>query len=225
MAPQCVADPGASPSKNSHISRKSNASQTAQLKGLIPNTVDTATASALLSELSRPYADAGESGYIYVFWLTPASRQTTPPVDAARSLLTPPSPSRGCARSGQPSDVESQFADPSGSRTPTILLKIGRAANHQCGYDIELLRYYAYLPGASNASATGQVPRMTPHCRRVERLIHLELAGMGHRANLGTCETCARDHREWFEVETTRNGIRRVYDVIRRWVEWDEATA
>ncbi|KND87418.1 hypothetical protein TOPH_07926 [Tolypocladium ophioglossoides CBS 100239] len=225
-----------SPGKNSHASKESNASQTAQFKDLIPDTVDTATASALLAELSRPYADAEEAGYIYMFWLTPASKQTAPPVDAARSLLAPPSPARGgaAARSRRPSDVLSQFADASGtSGRSTMLLKIGRAANvqrrmnqwqRQCGYDIEMLRYYPYLPGASDA-ATGQVPRRTPHCRRVERLVHLELAGRGLHASLATCESCGRDHREWFQVEATREGIRGVDDVIRRWVEWDETTA
>lgn len=228
---------GASPGKNSTMSKKSNASRTAQFKDLIPDTVDTATASALLAELSRPYADAEEAGYVYMFWLTPASKQTAPPVDAARSLLAPPSPARGAAgsRSRRPSDVVSQFADPSGtSGRSTMLLKIGRAANvqrrmnqwqRQCGYDIEMLRYYPYLPGASDASATGQVPRMTPHCRRVERLVHLELAGRGLHASLATCESCGRDHREWFQVEATREGIRAVDDVIRRWVEWDETIA
>ncbi|POR39273.1 Uncharacterized protein TPAR_00526 [Tolypocladium paradoxum] len=227
----------ASPGKNSYMSRKSKASQTAQFKDLIPDTVDTATASALLAELSRPYADAEEAGYIYMFWLTPASKQTAPPVDAARSLLAPPSPARGATapRSRRPSDVVSQFADPSGaSGRSTMLLKIGRAANvqrrmnqwqRQCGHDIEMLRYYPYLPGASDASATGPPPRTTPHCRRVERLIHLELAGRGLHASLATCESCGRDHREWFQVEATREGIRGVDAVIRRWVEWDEATA
>ncbi|ODA79041.1 hypothetical protein RJ55_04632 [Drechmeria coniospora] len=219
--------------------RDSDASQMAHVKDLIPDTLDPATASALLAELSRPYADAEEAGYIYMFWLTPASRQSAPPVDAARSLLASPksSPARAGGRTRRPSDVVSQFAAPSGGGgSARMLLKIGRAANvqrrmnqwqRQCGYDIEMLRYYPYLPGASDVSpsARSQLPRTTPHCRRVERLIHLELAGMGHRANLGTCDTCARDHREWFEVETTREGIRKIDKVIRRWVEWDEASS
>ncbi|PNY29696.1 Uncharacterized protein TCAP_00382, partial [Tolypocladium capitatum] len=87
----------ASPGRNSHPSKESDASQTARFRDLIPDTVDTATASALLAELSRPYADAEEAGYIYMFWLTPASKQVAPPVDAARCLLAPPSPARGAA--------------------------------------------------------------------------------------------------------------------------------
>ncbi|GJN76459.1 SpvB domain-containing protein [Purpureocillium lilacinum] len=225
-------DAATSPGKSSHRSRRSNASQTARLKDLIPDTVDATTASALLAELARPYADAEEPGYIYMFWLTPASRQAAPPVDAARSLLSPPSAPSSRRR---PSDVVSQFADPgAGTGEATMLLKIGRAANvqrrmnqwqRQCGYDIEMLRYYPYVAGASDASAAstgGAAPRTTPHCRRVERLVHLELAGMGLRAAMGSCEACGRDHREWFEVAATREGIRRVDDVIRRWVEWDE---
>ncbi|KAJ6437703.1 SpvB domain-containing protein [Purpureocillium lavendulum] len=226
-------DAATSPGKQSHRSRKSNTSQTARLKDLIPDTVDAATASALLAELARPYADAEEPGYIYMFWLTPASRQAAPPVDAARSLLSPPS-TPASHRRRRPSDVVSRFADPdAGTGKATMLLKIGRAANvqrrmnqwqRQCGYDIEMLRYYPYVAGASDASATSGAgaPRMTPHCRRVERLVHLELAEMGLRAAMGSCEACGRDHREWFEVVATREDVRRVDDVIRRWVEWDE---
>lgn len=92
----------------------------------------------------------------------------------------------------------------------------------QCGYDLEMLRYYPYVPGTGTGSASSSsnsTPRTTPHCKRVERLIHIELAGMGMRANMETCEACGRDHREWFEVEATRSGVRKVDDVVRRWVE------
>lgn len=217
-----------SPGKASYRSRKSTASQTARAKDYIPDSLDPATASAVMAELARPYVDSEEAGYIYMFWLTPAS-DPAPPVDAARSLLAPPSPA---PRSRRASDVVSTFAKSSGgTSSKTMVLKIGRAANvqrrmnqwqRQCGYDIEMLRYYPYLPGASESS--GVVPHMTPHAHRVERLIHIELAGMGLRANLGTCDACGRDHREWFEVDATREGIRRVDDVVRRWIDWDEAS-
>ncbi|CAM1502740.1 Fc.00g075160.m01.CDS01 [Cosmosporella sp. VM-42] len=217
-----------SPGKSSYRSRKSTGSQTAQIKDVIPDSLDTPTASALMTELARPFVDSEEAGYIYMFWLTPAS-DSAPPVDAARSLLAPPSP-RNAARSRRPSDIVSSFAGNStGTASKTMVLKIGRAANvqrrmnqwqRQCGYDIEMLRYYPYLPGASESS--GAVPRMTPHAHRVERLVHIELAGMGLRARQGTCNACGRDHREWFEVEATRDGIRRVDEIVRRWVEWDE---
>jgi hypothetical protein len=110
-----------------------------------------------------------------------------------------------------------------------MLLKIGRASNvqrrmqqwsRQCGYEIEVLRYYPYLPGSSEAS--GEMPRMTPHAHRVERLVHIELAGMGLRAVRASCEACGRDHREWFEVDASREGVGKVDEVIRRWVGWDE---
>ena len=197
------------------LRRPPRQSPTAQLKRLIPNSVDAATASALLAELTKPLAD--EPGYIYMFWLTPASK-AHPPVDAARSLLAPPSPTR----SRRPSDIVSEYT---GQSKATMLLKIGRAANvqrrmnqwqRQCGYDIEMLRYYPYVQTAA--------PRTTPHCRRVERLIHIELAGMGLKAAMGACETCGRDHREWFEVRATREGVRSVDEVVRRWVAWDEGS-
>ncbi|KAK7426455.1 hypothetical protein QQZ08_007050 [Neonectria magnoliae] len=221
----------ASPGKNSNRSRKSTTSQTAQVKNLIPDTLDPPTASALMTELSRPYGNSEEAGFIYMFWLTPVS-DAAPPVDAARSLLTPPSPAGG-TRSRRPSDVMSRFADQSSAtKDKKMVLKIGRAANvqrrmnqwqRQCGYDIEMLRYYPYLPGSSESS--GVVPHMTPHCHRVERLVHIELAGLGLRANKDNCDACGRDHREWFEVEATRDGVRKVDEVIRRWVEWDDANS
>lgn len=220
----------ASPGKSSYRSRKSTSSHTAQLKDLIPDDIDAATASALMAELSRPYVDSEEPGYIYMFWLTPTT-DAAPPVDAARSLLAPPSPAGAPSRSRRPSDVVSRFADNSNATgSKTIILKIGRAANvqrrmnqwqQQCGYDLEMLRYYPYT--SASLVARGNTPRTTPHCKRVERLIHIELTGMGMRANLETCEACGRDHREWFEVDASRVGIRKVDDIVRRWVEWDEA--
>ncbi|KAF7562789.1 hypothetical protein G7046_g1311 [Stylonectria norvegica] len=209
----------ASPSKSSHHSRQSTASHTAQMKDLIPNSLDAPTASALMAELARPYVESEEAGFIYMFWLTPVS-DSAPPVAAARSLLAPPSPA-GATRSRRASDVVSSFAGKSsGTKDTTMVLKIGRASNvqrrmnqwqRQCGYDIEMLRYYPYLPGSSESS--GVVPHMTPHCHRVERLVHIELAGMGLRAKLGQCDACGRDHREWFEVEAIRGGIQKVDEV------------
>ncbi|KAL2754208.1 hypothetical protein ACRALDRAFT_1063118 [Sodiomyces alcalophilus JCM 7366] len=191
-----------------------------------------------MAELARPYVDSEEPGYIYMFWMTPSSDPARPPVDAARSLLAPPSPpssstTTAAARRRRPSDVISSYArNTNGSdngKKETMLLKIGRAANvqrrmqqwsRQCGYDVEVIRYYPYLPSGSEGAR--QTPRMTPHCHRVERLVNIELAGMELRAMRGSCETCGREHREWFEVEASRRGIRTVDEVIRRWVEWDE---
>jgi hypothetical protein len=216
----------ASPSKSSYRSRKSTASQTAQLKDLVPDNVEASAASAILAELAKPYVDSEEPGYIYMFWLTPASEAAKPPVDAARSLLAPPSPAGG-ARSRRPSDVVSRFAANSNATdSKTIILKIGRAANvqrrmnqwqRQCGYDLEMLRYYPLVSGNKS-------PRKTPHAKRVERLIHLELAGLGMRACMDACEACGRDHREWFEVDASRSGVKQVDEVVRRWVEWDEGS-
>ncbi|KAG5961587.1 hypothetical protein E4U58_004188 [Claviceps cyperi] len=232
-----ISTPNAPLGQGSYQSGKSTLSQTARFKHLLPDTLDVTTASALMAELAKPHTDSEEGGYIYMFWLTPGTQKSKPPTEAARSLLAPPSvPSAG--RSRRASDVVSSFAaaDFGGRKTgqKTMLLKIGRAANvqrrmnqwqRQCGYDIEMLRYYPYVSGVDDdRPGTGRTPRMTPHCRKVERLIHIELTGMGLRADMSTCEACGREHREWFEVQASRDGIRAVDEVIRRWISWDEGS-
>ncbi|KAH6622139.1 meiotically up-regulated gene 113-domain-containing protein [Boeremia exigua] len=133
----------------------------------------------------------------------------------------------------------------------TILLKIGRANNvhrrmnewtRQCGYSLSLVRFYPHVssstptpspqvsPAASRrqsaqnvdqsrrASDAGTV-RKVPTVMRVERMIHLELA---QQRVMKKCEACGKQHQEWFEVEATRDGIKKIDQVIKRWVEWAE---
>lgn len=177
-----------------------------------------------MAELARPHVESDTKGYIYMFWLPPTGTKAAAPVDAARDLLSSDPPTqRPSQRSRRASEVVSTFATSNRAHTKkTMVLKIGRAANvqrrmnqwqRQCGRDVEVLRVYPYAPSS---------PRATPHAHRVERLIHLELSGMGMRADLGSCDACGREHREWFEVEANRAAVREVDAVIRRWVEWDE---
>lgn len=237
--------PHSSPAKlspNSHrpsSSRPSNwGLSPAPLELMHPST-DPQTSSLLLAELARGYVESEEPGYIYMFWMTPPSK-LKPPGDAARSLLSSSRGSGTRERGGsRSSDVVGDFttrgADGKGGKGKgTMLLKIGRASNvqrrmnewsRQCDYEIEVLRFYPYSPHHSSASsvhAPKAPPRMTPHVKKVERMIHIELQGMGLRADRGACEVCGREHREWFEVEGSRRGVGRVDEVIRRWVEWDE---
>ncbi|KAI1513427.1 T5orf172 domain containing protein [Pyrenophora tritici-repentis] len=124
----------------------------------------------------------------------------------------------------------------------TILLKIGRANNvhrrmnewsRQCGYSLSLVRYYPYVPSCSPSPSPAPSPsrhpassspsptvRKVPHAMRVERLIHLELSA---QRVIKQCEACGKAHKEWFEVEASREGVRGVDEVVRRWVKWDEA--
>lgn len=212
---------------------------------LIPPSASPEVASRLLAELAKPVSDQDDAGYIYMFWLTPTDVDASPPVDAARSLLAPPSKPGG--RSRRPSDVLASFAsataDPkTNGKKKTILLKIGRATNvqrrlnewtRQCGYDLSLIRYYPYIPssspGASPSSARSSaslVPRKVPHSHKVERLVHIELQGLGLRvADREKCDSCGREHREWFEVDASRKGVEEVDQIIRRWADWDEGRA
>ena len=119
----------------------------------------------------------------------------------------------------------------------------------QCGHTPTLIRWYPYVPSSSSpsspVSATArasthgglasspknspmapQFPisavtgRKVPHVHRVERLIHIELSD---QRVLHQCKACGKEHREWFEVEATRKGVKFVDAVIKRWVTWADA--
>ncbi|KAK8031955.1 hypothetical protein PG990_001689 [Apiospora arundinis] len=208
----------------------STGSETSQYLSLIPASASPETASHLMAEMAKPISKTDEAGYIYIFWLTPESEQADEPAEAARSLLAPPT----AGRQRRTSDVLESYAtkrSPAAGATnknKTILLKIGRANNvqrrlnewkRQCGFNISLIRYYPYV--SSNAPSE---PRKMPHSHKVERLIHIELEGLGMRvSDKGNCESCGRAHKEWFEVDANRKGIEMVDEVVRRWSDWDEA--
>ena len=211
---------------------KSN-SQTQTLLSLIPPTLSPQTTSALLAELSRPISPHDEAGYIYIFWLTPESEASKPDDETASSLLddddddftTTPT------RHQRTSTALQRYASVrKATEHRTVLLKIGRAANvhrrmsqwtKQCGQNITLIRYYPYTSAQLKTSTQTQPQdRKVPHVTRVERLIHLELAEK--RAQKDACEQCGREHREWFEVEASKKGLRGVDEVLRRWVGWAE---
>ncbi len=114
----------------------------------------------------------------------------------------------------------------------------------QCGYSLSLVRYYPYVPsGASPSPSPKASPaqsrrgssqnvrpsdplrrvsegvRKVPHVHRVERLIHLEL---GEQRIVKKCDACGKEHREWFQVEASREGVKKVDEIIKRWVDWAE---
>lgn len=207
-------------------------SRTGELLALIPSSTSPQTTALLLAELAKPVSDLDSEGFIYMFWLTPESVPAPPPSETASSLLAPPSrPEPGQRRT---SDVLKTFATavPNTANKKTIMLKIGRAQNvqrrlnqwtRQCGYDLSLIRYYPYHP-TSNENEPPRTPRKVPFAHKVERLIHIELNGQRAQGS-GKCKACGKDHREWFEVDASRNGVRAVDEVIRRWVDWSERDA
>ncbi|MCJ1340762.1 hypothetical protein MMC09_006058 [Bachmanniomyces sp. S44760] len=111
----------------------------------------------------------------------------------------------------------------------------------QCGHELSLVRYYPHPPHYSSTPSTNSPfppsplspsplhhpspsspspspshPSMKiPHPILIERLIHIELAS---KRVLRDCSACGRCHREWFEIEASREGLRGVDDVVRRWV-------
>ena len=198
-------------------------SHTQTLLSLIPPTLSPQTTSALLAELAKPVSAHDEEGWIYIFWLTPHTT-TAPDAASVSSLL---------AASPQPQRRASEVLSQGSTASKTILLKIGRASNvqrrmnewtKQCGYNLSLVRYYPYLPSSpipspNHRRQSGDAPHKVPHAHKVERLIHLELAD--RRVKRG-CAACGKEHREWFEVAGTREGVKGVDEVVRRWVGWAE---
>lgn len=212
---------------------RDTSSRTGEFLSLIPTLASPQTTAQLLAELAKPVSELDNEGYIYMFWLTPESAPAAPPSETASSLLAPPlRPMPGQRRT---SDVLKTFATtlPDSANKKTILLKIGRAQNvyrrlnqwtKQCGYNLSLIRYYPYHPttlSESNVNEVPRTPRKVPNANKIERLIHIELNGQRIVGD-GKCKACGREHREWFEVDASRNGVKAVDDVIRRWVEWGE---
>jgi hypothetical protein len=199
-------------------------SRTGEFLSYIPKSASPQTTSLLLAELAKPFSESDDEGFIYMFWLTPET--SIPPSETASSLLAPPSrPQPGHRRT---SDVISTFAN---SEKKTILLKIGRAQNvqrrlnqwtRQCGYNLSLVRYYPYhISSSTSVNELPKTPRKVPNAHKVERLIHIELNGKRAQGS-GKCGVCGREHREWFEVEASRTGVKAVDEVVRRWVDWGE---
>nr|POE56597.1 hypothetical protein CFP56_33569 [Quercus suber] len=231
---------------------------TDRLLSLIPTNLSPQTTSNLLIELSKPISPKDEKGYIYIFWLTPQSKQA-PTHEAAQSLLNPERP----RPAHRVSDVLTEYSF-TGSEVAvrgkqTIMLKIGRANNvtrrmtewrRQCGYALNLVRWYpctsANTPTSPmteqsrnldpshftpqrqqqhehhTISGNGQMVHKVTFVKRVERLIHLELAD---RQVKRKCDVCGREHREWFEVEASHAGVRVVDECVKRWVGWAEERA
>lgn len=202
-------------------------SRTTEFLSMIPKSTTPETTSLLLAELAKPVSEFDEEGYIYIFWLTSTTMPAAPPSDAVSSLLSVPG-RPGPGRST--SDVLKTYsANPSSKTTDkTILLKIGRASNvqrrlnewsRQCGYNLSLIRYYPYHSSSPGTEEPPRTPRKVPHAHKVERLIHIELQGQRAQGS-GRCGACGREHREWFEVEAKREGVKIVDEVVRRWVDW-----
>jgi len=207
-------------------------SQTEDFLSLIPRTLSPQATALLLAELAKPVSSHDEEGFIYMFWLTNGG-VSKPDPQAASSLLEDTMPSTPNGR--RKSDVlRAHTVQSQGLKQATILLKIGRASNvqrrmnewtRQCGYNLSLIRFYPRVSSFSTRTNPGSPPgspsspAKVPHAHKVERLIHLELADQRVKRN---CESCGKEHREWFEVESSRHGLKKVDNVIRRWTSWGQ---
>ncbi|KAK8153760.1 meiotically up-regulated gene 113-domain-containing protein [Phyllosticta citrichinensis] len=219
--------------------------KTSWLLSFIPSSVSPEKASQLLAEASKPISKSDEPGFIYIFWLTETTDDAKPSDRDASDLLSAPSRPDANRRT---SDLLRSYSIKANGSSPRgvagnsksrkkedkhILLKIGRANNvyrrmnewqRQCGKVPSLVRYYPYVhsPQASPSGSPGPSTlgvRKCPHVHRVERLIHIEL--MDQRV-MRDCKECGKQHKEWFEVEASRDGVKAVDGVVRRWVRYAE---
>lgn len=231
------------------INRPLQQSRTQQMLSHIGSATSPETTAILLSELSKPISPHDEAGYIYIFWLTDTDK--VPDRSTASSLIGQ-SQSQQRHLDDVVSTFGNDRNRRRGNKPRTIMLKIGRANNvhrrmtewtQQCGYALSLVRFYPYISSSPSSSPQRRRPdsnhtlhpsparpipgsrtssdqvRKVPHVHRVERLIHLELAARRVKKD---CAACGKEHREWFEIEATEEGIRGVDEVVRRWVSWAE---
>lgn len=80
-------------------------------------------------------------------------------------------------------------------------------------------------PPSNTTSASrrqSDVVKKVPYVKRVERLIHLELA---EQRVMRQCAACGKEHREWFEVKASERGVKAVDETVRRWVGLAEREA
>lgn len=202
-------------------------SQTESLLSHIPQWLSPETTALLLAELAKPISPHDEPGYIYMFWLTKDAINS----QVADSLLDTSMIPDGHRKSRL---MQSQAARPAGANPTSVLLKIGRTSNvqrrlnewhRQCGYHLTLLRFYPYGSSLtaglrpSSPTVSPAAPSKVPNAHKIERLIHLELADKRVKR---LCETCGKEHREWFEVRGDRKGLKKVDDVIRRWTKYGQ---
>ncbi|KAL7276872.1 hypothetical protein RUND412_000112 [Rhizina undulata] len=200
---------------------------------LIPPHLTPKTVLRLKQELAKPFSTKDEPGYIYVFRLN----------DTPHSAFSGHDVMLGLEYSEPTRDTVLKRAVQAGfySSPRRTLLKIGRASNvqrrlHQwntlCGYDLSLIRYYPHVsssvstsPAAQNMEwLNSQVGRKVYNSHRVETLIHLELRDVEGSNFIHVCESCGREHKEFFWIEATRAGLKGVDEVIKRWVEYAEKT-
>ncbi|KAL1910554.1 hypothetical protein Sste5344_003450 [Sporothrix stenoceras] len=186
-----------------------------------------------MAELAKPISQVDEPGYIYMFWLTPESQQASPPADAARSLLLPPSRPAGGHRR-RASDVVASFAaeSTSVSNGPAADRRKARPVPRSAGSgeraDADRAADRATKSKGTLLLKIGRANNVQRRLNEWKRQCGYNLSLIRFYPYLTTsgrsldCEVCGREHREWFQVEATRKAIAEVDNIIRRWVDWDE---
>ncbi|KAJ6263993.1 hypothetical protein Dda_0132 [Drechslerella dactyloides] len=230
----------------------------------LPSHLSAKTRALITTEMNKPISQKDMPGYIYIFLLKddisappPASTTLAPTTATKRrnNSYTKTDPaSAALFRAVEDDDDDDDDAgrpvSPGGACSvkpeKRVLLKIGRAQNvqrrlhqwsQQCGYNLQLLRFYPHVPIVDPASPMTSNPgaaggrkdsaaeiSSTPgqkvaFAHRVERLIHLELRDEYYNKP-HVCGKCQRVHKEWFAVPGNREGVRRVDEVIKRWCKW-----
>ncbi|KAF3923702.1 hypothetical protein ABW20_dc0103069 [Dactylellina cionopaga] len=193
----------------------------------LPSHLSAKTRTRITAEMKKPISQKDMPGYIYIFWLkddtgapapAPAASTTEPPI-----LLAPPPPSNKPRKYSYVKDpgsaalfraVDDDFDDEEeDENTPQQQQQQPQPPGK------EARNSPSSVPGSNGGK--GMPAQKVPFSHRVERLIHLELRD-DYYNKPHVCETCQRVHKEWFAVPGTREGVKRVDEVIKRWCRWAE---
>jgi Meiotically up-regulated gene 113 len=169
--------PNSTPKRRPHAPSR-DISQSEALLSHIPKSLAPHTTAQLLAELAKPLSTFDEAGYIYMFWLTPESKDAPTPSTTSSLLGSTPSP----------------VLNRNGSKVAKapLLFKIGRAGNvhkrlnewqRQCGYNLSLIRYYPHmptpLPSPSNSPSSARKASLPGYSNRTSPPVYTSKAPSG----------------------------------------------
>lgn len=206
-----------------------------------------AIAASLLTKLAT-FQPTGTDGYIYIYWLTDAHNLPLPQPysQTAASQTSPSTLIPSVQRSAKPTvllkiglatNVYRRMKQWEDCGYPKYNWFYPRATSGSTP-DTTPDKHVRTLPRANGGTSSSESPAQPPaqtlslrlesepdHTRVirsvdwVEKMIHLELQEQRVKWE---CPRHKRWHTEWFEVERSRAGITRVFEVVKKWAVQSE---